>query len=110
MTILHDECKPTKRKPSDAVVELMAESVWRAVQPREGSHWRWKNLAESYREVRRDEARAILSALSDAGLAVRPAMPTREMINAAIWEVPHENWWSMFHAFHPSQLEKTDES
>ena len=104
MTILHDECKPMtdNPKPSDAVVELMARAL------AEADH--------SYRvrpaDFRYKHAKAILSALSDAGLAVLPLEATTEIEGAmadAYWKMTPKPlkaaWRAGAAAFHPSQLE-----
>ena len=97
MTILQDECKPTQPTPSDAVVELMADEI--AAQ-----------LGCSRSETARWCAEAILSALSDAGLAVLPLEETKDMLLGAVWnEGASKCWRTMATAFHSSQLEKTDE-
>ena len=100
MTILQDECKPTKPAPSDAVVELIAGAIR-------------KRMSEvSCEEMAED----VLSALSDAGLAVLPDQtPTEEMVRAIDSAIHHHwpnarqmafaLWQDGAAAFHPSQLE-----
>lgn len=109
MTILHDEHKP-KATPmtSDAVVDLVAATM----RGRD-----WPEIPEGLRDGYRLEARKVLSALSDAGLALRPHSPTVDMMTAAenIDERAQaegrdgasfaEIWGAMAGAFHSSRLE-----
>lgn len=110
MTILHDEHKPTQPTPSDAVVELIKEAAANA-----------NPEAPFVTFSSRRTAEAILSALSDAGLAVRADVWTAPMIEAFYREMDRgaltDDWTPVVEraqqaanaAFHPSQLEKTDE-
>ena len=74
MTILHDECKPVTDNPktSDAVVKLMAEAAaeYRARRSAQSNPYEYFPPKRRNVELRIPEMEAILSALSDKGLAV----------------------------------------
>ena len=106
MTILKNENK-LKRMTSDPVVELMADAMCRDTNKDYGL----SNADEFQAQIYRDNAVAILSALSDAGLGVLPLEATDMMHSAGrpYTKMPHTAWFDMAAAFRPSQLEKTDE-
>lgn len=106
MTTLHNKPRSTQPTPSDAVVELMARAIARQFY---GENW------ELMGDEFMPEAKAILSALSGAGLAVLPLEATEEMLREVarnpatqVRQLKVIEWQMMAAAFHPSQLEKTD--
>lgn len=119
MTIPHN--KPTTiPTPSDAVVELMIAKAIMFYEFRDA--YTWETVGGEERGILRDKARAVLSTLSDAGLAVLPLEATGEMnkwVQGAdacpvcgydAFSMDGEwVWEEMAKRFHPSQLEKTDE-
>ena len=108
MTIPHDKPTPTQPTPSDAVVSLIARLLYG-----DSEEFPYERMPETVHRNHEAAAQRFLSALSDAGLAVLPLEATDEMrrdVYPALggWTSP-QVWRRMAAAFHPSQLEKTDE-
>ncbi len=109
MTILQDECKPTLPKSdTDPVVELIAKASWEGWTGKGEGGTDWADVDEEMRESVLWHTNAILSALSEAKLAVLPLNATEEMVERFIgqwkWQAK-EDWHDMATSFHPSQLE-----